>query len=172
MTDIDDVDWYCEHLANTSFFESFDSGELSTLVRSCHRRSLAPREALWAVGTPGDSAYILVEGRLEQTRRLPPDDKVVDQLDEPGTMVGLSYLVKDWKHESAMTALERTELLQLRREAFRRMFDNEQVAAYRIVDKLAEQLVRQMREANDRLHEVFGNPAETLRTLRRRVRSS
>lgn len=166
------LEQYCQKLASTPFFEDFDDGELESLVAACRSRRLASREALWAVGTPGDSAYFLIDGRLEQTRRLPPDDKRVDQIDETGAMVGLSYLVKQWEHESAVTALERTELLQLDRESFREMFDDGRIAAYRLVDQMAEQLVREMRDANERLHQVFGNPAETLRMLRRRVRDT
>lgn len=172
MIETQDVDRYCQKLAPTPFFEDFENDELQHLVASCSQKRLAPREALWAVGTPGDSAYFLIDGRLERTRRVPPDDKRVDQVEKTGAMVGLSYLVKEWEHESAMTALERTELLQLDRNSFQSMFDDDQIAAYRLVDHLAEQLVREMRDANERLHEVFGNPAETLRMLRRRVRST
>lgn len=172
MTDSNDVQRYCNTLASTSFFDSFEPDELETLVQACEPKVLATREALWAVGTPGDSAYILVEGRLEKASRLPPDVRQIDQIAEPGSVVGLSYLVKGWEHESAMSALERTEVLRLKRSAFREMFDDEHVAAFRLVDRLAERLVTEMRDANERLHDVFGNPAETLRMLRRRVRST
>lgn len=172
MTNSEDIQRYCQLLATTPFFEDFDDHQLTTLVAACDQKMLATREALWAVGTPGDSAYIVIDGRLEKTSRLPPDHRRTEQIDEPGAIVGLSYLVKDWTHESAMTALERTELLQLKRSRFRQMFDDGEIAAYRLVDRLAEHLVTEMRDANDRLHDVFGNPAETLRMLRRRVRNS
>ncbi len=172
MPTIDNVDHYSEVLASTSFFEDFEDAQLQSLVGACQRRQLASREALWAVGASGDAAYILIDGRLEQTRLLPPDDKRVDQISETGTPIGLSYLVKAWDHDSTMTAIEATELLELKRPAFNELFDDGQIAAYRLVDHLAEQLVRQMRDANERLHDVFGNPAETLRMLRRRVRKA
>lgn len=172
MPIIDDVQSYIDILAPTPFFEDFGSRELETLVGACERKILAPREALWAVGSPGDAAYFLIEGRLEQTLRLPPDGQRVEQIDDPGAMLALSHLVKEWEHESMATAVERTELLRLPRAAFKKMFDAEEVAAYRLVDQLAQQLVGEMRDANRRLHEVFGNPAETLRTLRRRVRQT
>ena len=172
MTDSETLQQRCNLLADTPFFEQFDSEELTSLLQCCDSKVLAAREALWAVDTPGDSAYILLEGRLEKITRLPPDYRRVDQIDDAGAVLGLSYLVKDWPHQSATTALERTELLQLKRPTFRRMFDDGEIAAYRLVDKIAEKLVLEMRDANDRLHEVFGNPAETLRMLRRRVRST
>jgi CRP/FNR family transcriptional regulator, cyclic AMP receptor protein len=96
----------------------------------------------------------------------------VDQIGSPGEIVGLSYVVKEWRHQSAASAVERTELLRLKRESFQKLFDAEDMAAYRLVDRLAEEVVQEMRDANRRLHEVFGNPAETLRNLRRRVRQA
>lgn len=170
MPIIQDISRYQELLGEADFFKDFEKEELRTLIEACDRKTLAPREALWAVGTKGDAAYILVEGRLEQVRRLPPDGTRIDQHDEPGTVIGLSYVVKGWKHQSSATALERTEFLKLERAKFQKMFDTGEMAAYRLVDQLAEDLVQEMRDANRRLHEVFGNPAETLRTLRRRVR--
>lgn len=171
-TSSEKIDRYTGILESTPFFDSFELEELERLIYACEPRNLAPREALWATGMTGDAAYILVEGRIEVNRRVPPEDKVVEQIDDVGAMMGLSYLVKPWEHESAATALESTELLCLRRQAFREMLDAGQIAAYKLVDHLAEHLVQEMREANERLHDVFGNPAETLRMLRRRVRST
>ena len=172
MPVIDDVDKYRTLLAESPFFADFASEELETLIGACTRKVLAPREALWAVGAPGEAAYFLIEGRLEKSVRLPPDNQRSQQIEQPGAMIALSHLVKRWEHESMATALERTVLLELRQESFKELFDNQEVAAYRLVDRLAESLVREMRDANRRLHEVFGNPAETLRTLRRRVRKT
>lgn len=172
MPTIDDVQPYIDALSTTPFFEDFEPEELTTLIAACERKILAPREALWAVGTPGDAAYFLVDGRIEKTLRLPPDGKRVDQIESPGAMLALSHLVKEWEHESMATSVERSQLLRLRRTDFKQLFDAGESAAYRLVDQLAEQLVREMRDANRRLHEVFGNPAETLRTLRRRVRQT
>jgi CRP/FNR family transcriptional regulator, cyclic AMP receptor protein len=172
MGSIRDTTRYEEVLARAAFFSTFEEGELTRLIDACERRILAPREPLWAVGSAGDSAYILIEGRLEQVHRFQPDGTRIDQVDQPGDIVGLSYLVKGWNHQSAASAVERTELLRLERDRFQALFDAEDMAAYRLVDHLADEVVREMRDANRRLHEVFGNPAETLRNLRRRVRQA
>lgn len=170
MSKIQELERYCSVLEKTPVFEDFQAQELQDLVGACERKRLAPREALWAVGSSGEAAHILIDGRIEVTRRLTPDGQRVEQVDAPGSMLGLASLVKQWEQESAATALKRTELLCLSRQSFEEMFDAGHGAAYRLVDEIAEQLVREMRDANRRLHKVFGSPAETLRTLRRRVR--
>lgn len=161
-----------EQLGRTRFFEALTADDLATLVGACDRKILAPREALWAVGSVGDEAYILLDGQVELTWRLPPDGHRVDQMGDPGQMLGLSFLVKPWKHESAAMAVRRTEVLVMTRSSFEQLLEASEEAAYFLIDEIAEQLVAEMRDANRRLHEVFGNPAETLRTLRRRVRAT
>lgn len=162
----------CQALSNSPFFEDFEDGELRRLVEACEPMTVAPRLALWAVGSRGDAAYILVDGRIEVSHRFPPDGHRVDQISEVGHLLALPYLVRDWPHESAATALEKSLLLRLKRQDFEQLFESGETAAYRLVDHLAEALVSEMRDANRRLHSVFGNPAETLRTLRRRVRQT
>lgn len=159
-------------LSQAPFFNEFPPEELELLIQSCQLRRFAPREAIWAVGVPGEGLLILLQGRVERTRRATPAGQQVDQFGQPGALLGLSYLAGDWKRQSTATALEHTELLILKRERFQALLDNKEPAAFRLADKLAEELVQDMREANRRLQEVFGNPAETLRTLRRRARTA
>ena len=168
----EDVEHYCSVLEATPVFEEFAASELEELVEACERKRLASREALWAVGSAGKAAYILIDGRIEETRRLPPDGQRVDQVNQPGSLLGLASLVKKWDRETAASALEQTELLCLPRQSFEELFERGHSAAYRLVDEIAGQLVEEMRDANRRLHEGFGSPAETLRTLRRRVRKA
>jgi CRP/FNR family transcriptional regulator, cyclic AMP receptor protein len=165
-----DVERYCEILASAPFFETFEEEALRAVVEACEPKRLAPREALWAVGKKGDAAFFLIDGCIERSYRSHIDGQRVAQFNTPGQVLGLSHLAKDWTHGSAATALENTELLRLTQKSFEALFDQGQPAAYRLIDKLAADLVHEMRDANRRLHDVFGNPAETLRTLRRRVR--
>lgn len=159
-----------QRLAGAPAFAIFEPQDLSTLITHCEPRRLAPREALWAAGATGHKAYILVDGALEQTLRHPPQGQTIRQHRQPGTLLGLHHLVQDWEHSSAVTALEQTELLVLTQQRFQDLFEAGEPAAFRLIDRLAEQLVTEMREANERLQDVFGHPAETLRTLRRRLR--
>lgn len=161
-----------EALRERPFFDALNDEEFDQLVDACDLRTLAPREVLWAVGRQGDACYILLSGRLEQTLTRLPVGRKVEQFDQPGELLALSYLVKPWRHQSSAMAVERSVVLKLDRERFEAMFEAGEPVAFRLVDALAENLVQEMRDANERLHEVFGNPAETLRLLRRRTRNA
>ena len=156
----------CEHLAE------LDDRELSALVERCDSRRFVTGEALWTVGEKGESAFVLCSGRVEIAWRVQPDGQKKKQITDPGSLMGLPHLIHAWAHESSAYPLERTEVLRIDQSDFRELFDAQHPAAYRLVDAVAEELVGEVRDANRRLQEVFGRPAETLRTLRRRTHES
>ncbi len=153
-----------------AFFSSWSEDELDALLSRCTRRVFNVGEPLWSVGEPGDAAFLLLSGRLERTRTVRPDGHRAEQYAELGALLSLSSLVAGFEHTSSGSPLDRVEALELKREDFRALFDEEHPAAYRLVDAIAENLVSEMRDTNRRVHKVFGQPAETLRVLRRRLR--
>jgi CRP-like cAMP-binding protein len=155
-----------EHLAK------LESEDLEDLVEVLESRTLVSGEPIWSVGDAGDAAYVLGAGRVELTIRAQPDGKRTRQHGTPGTMLGLAHLAGEWEHESTAYPLERTEVLRLARSDFRVLLEQHHPAAFRIVDAVAVRLVEEVRDANRRMQEVSGHPAETLRTLRRRARKS
>lgn len=161
---------YVDVLGDRPYFSEVDEDDLVDLVDTAEPRTLMTGDGLWSRGDEGRCAYILMSGRIELAYKVQPDGKREEVYDEPGAILGAAYLVHGWEHESSAYPVERSEVLELSRESFRRLFDARHPAAYRIVDILAEQMVEEVRDANRRLQDVFGHPAETLRTLRRRAR--
>lgn len=161
-----------ELLREVEHFAELEDDELEDLLEICESRTIVSGEPIWSAGERGESAYMLVSGRIEWTWRAPIDGREQTQLVRSGEFVGLPYLVGDWEHESTAYAVERTELIAIDRVDFRGLFDEQHPAAYRLTDLIAEALVKEVRDANERLNEVFGHPAETLRMLRRRTSES
>jgi len=158
-----------DKLAGRSYLADFERDELERLVDACETRVYLPGEALWAVGEKRSGAFIIVTGRVERKVRI-TGSRRNEQYGETGSILSLSALVSDWEFHSSAYALERTEILMLTRDAFEKLFEAEDIVAYKLVDQIAAYLVRDMRRANERVQEVFGRPAETLRMLRRRIR--
>ena len=167
-----DDEAYADILRRDAHLDRLEDQQLQELVDRCTHRRMVTGEALWANGDAGESAYVLLSGRVELSWRVHPDGKQKKQITQPATLLGLPHLIHAWEHESAAYPLERTEVLQLERSDFDQLFGAQHPAAYRLVDAVAEELVEEVRDANRRLHEVFGHPAETLRMLRRRGRGS
>jgi CRP-like cAMP-binding protein len=165
-----DTKKHADTLDGRGIFADLERSQIEDLVEVCEALTVMPGQALWSPGDPKDAAYILLTGRVEISYRVQPDGQRKDQYTEPGAVLTLSSLVHTWQHGSAGTPLERTQLLRLSCERFRELFDAGHPSSFHLVDAIADDLVKEMRDANRRLHEVFGHPAETLRMLRRRSR--
>lgn len=167
-----DLEQATESLRRHPFFAFWEPDTLHALLERCNPRTYSVGEALWSAGESGDRAFVLVSGRVERTRYLRPDGHRFEQYGEPGAMMSLSSLVHPWPHASTGTPTEQTVVFELTRDTFWEMFEAEHPAAYHIVDAIAEKLVEELRDTNRRLHQVFGQPAETLLLLRRRMRET
>lgn len=161
-----------EALRRQEWFDSLDDEELQPLLEVADPRKLMTGDALWSRGDRPEAAYVLVEGRIETRRTVQPDGRQTEQITRAGSLLGLSALVSDWTHDTSAYPMERTDVLRLERTAFEEMFEARRPVAFRLVDAMTERLVEEIQDANRRMQEVFGQPGETLRTLRRRARNS
>lgn len=164
-----DIELYVDALRGKAAMQRFDDDELRKLVAACEERVLQPSSSLWVSDEPRTHAFILVAGSIERTTKTHAG-RVIQQYNAPGTLLSLSALVKPWAYHSTAHALEKTVVLALSRARFVELFDARETLAYDLVDAIGEYLVDDMRNANGRLQEVFGRPAETLMMLRRRIR--
>jgi CRP-like cAMP-binding protein len=147
----------------------FTEEELQQLVEVCDTKTMHAGEVLWSLGDRRKAAYILVSGEIEQSI-VTFNGRRKRQFSDPGSFLSLSALVDDWDYHSTAQTTQRSVLLMLTHKRFRDVFGEGRDVAYRLVDAIGEYLVNDMRDANDRLQDVFGNPGETLRMLQRRVR--
>lgn len=164
-----DVERYIEVLDGKGPLDRFERDELRVIIEACEELLLQPKQPLWTPDTQRSHAYILVEGTIERTTRT-HSERITQQYANVGSMFSLSALVKPWSYHSSAHATERAVVLALSRAAFIELFEEREVAAYKLVDAIGEYLVADMRKANERLQDVFGRPAETLMMLRRRIR--
>lgn len=163
------IDKYVEKLQQHGALFDYSDGELEVLLDCCEPRDYSVSSAVWSPGAKRTHAYILVSGTLEKT--LAVRERKSELIKTPGVILSISSLVHDWPYHSSLVARTNVEVLLLSRARFQAIFDEGEPAAYRIVDQIAEYLVYDVRQANERLQEVFGRPEETLRMLRRRSRT-
>lgn len=154
--------------ANTHF-SGLAEHELATLLDASEHLTFLAGEPLWTTDQPLNAAFILLSGRVEQTRHVQPDGLRTQHYEKPGTWLALSSLVQSLPRQGTARALEKVCVLRISRQKFEQLFAEDHPAAYTLTDAIAECLVQDMHDTNRRLHDVFGHPAETLRTLRRRI---
>lgn len=165
----DEISNYIAVLKTNPMFVDLSDHEFAPLLAKLELTTFMQGEPLWTSDKNPRAAFVLLSGRLEESRRVEPDGPKKQHFEQPGTWLGLSALVQNSPCLSTTIALQRTTVLRLPRTEFQTLFDQDDPAAYILTDAIAESLVHHMHDTNRRLHEVFGYPAETLRTLRRRI---
>lgn len=164
-----DTKRYFETLVGRNAMSRFEDDELRAFIEASEPRMLPSSHPLWVSDQIRSHAFVLVSGSIERNTKTHAG-RVVQQHAMPGTLLSLSALVRPWEYHSSAHALEQTEVLALSRATFIELFDAREPVAYKLVDAIGEYLVDDMRKANGRLKDVFGQPAETLMMLRRRIR--
>ncbi len=168
----DEMTNYIDVLKANPLFENLTDHEFTPLLAMPELTTFRQGEPLWTGDKNPRAAFVLLSGRVEQSRHVQPDGLRKQHFEQPGTWLGLSALVQESACMYTAIALERVTVLRLPRTSFQTLFDQDDQAAYILADAIAEALVTEMYDTNRRLHEVFGFPAETLRTLRRRINKS
>ncbi len=128
-----------EFLRRLPLFAELPEEDLSRLCRMARRRQVAAGEMVMEEGTRGDGLHIIVEGRLEVTKREAGAD-VVLAVREAGEFLGEMSLVERAPRSATVRAVEPTELLIIEPAAFRELLSASPDAAASILRTMAGRL--------------------------------
>jgi CRP-like cAMP-binding protein len=143
---------YTEQLRALPLFQALTPHEFDLLQQHLRPLFAGAGEILFEEGDPGRSCYIIVTGEIGVYKQLPghtgtgPEGRSKVATLEPGAMVGHMALI-DNKPRSATCKVETgdTLLLELGREEFEMLFTAKTPFAFKIIDRLAIDLVSSLR---------------------------
>lgn len=136
-------------LAPIQLFAQLDDDERGVLARAMHTQPLAAGEALFRLGDPGDSMFIVQAGAVELFVDDTAGAKIVLHTARPGEYFGELSLLDGGSRTASATAVEDTQLLVLDRDDLLQLFRKRPDAA---LDMLAA-MGRMTRNANALLRE-------------------
>jgi len=150
-----------EVLKHVPLFASLDPEETDVLAAQVHLRQFAPRQRIYKMGDPGGQAYVMVTGRVRLTTVDEDHQEVV--VDEPshGEFFGFASMLEETPHQTAATALEAAECLEIRRSAIETLLHRKPLAGMNMLAVLGKQFhssqqlvrIRAMRNANEIIEE-------------------
>ena len=113
-------------LAHAPFFEGLDSGHVDALADTARIRRFETGERLIEEGAAADACFILQSGRVRLVFEPPEEglraggqtqsDVTVRDYDDPGRFLGWSALIPPHRYRGTVSALEPTEVIELKRE--------------------------------------------------------
>lgn len=137
-------------LAPVLLFADLDETELEELATLLRRRRYAKGEVIFREGDPGETLFIVEEGRVKLAIVSPEGNEVILDLLEPGDFFGELALLDREPRSADAVAIEASSLFSLQRPEFLRFL----VERPRVAARLLVTMSHRLRRTTAQLHDV------------------
>src|SRR5215218_356543 len=131
-----------DFLATVPLFSGLQREEIQKFADLTRERSYPKGSVILFQGDPGDSLYVLRQGRVKVVLIGEDGREVILGVLEPGAHFGELALIDDQPRSAHVIAMEDAQLLILRREDFRRRVDANPSVAWALLCELSRRLRR------------------------------
>ncbi len=137
-------DFALDALGHCALFRLVDRPTLDTLAESLRRRRYKRDQVIFYQGDPGESLFVIESGAVKIVLASPDGDeeKAIIATLGPGEFFGELALLDGAPHSATAVALEATDALVLRREAFLQMIDTQAGLRRALLEALTAELRR------------------------------
>jgi CRP/FNR family cyclic AMP-dependent transcriptional regulator len=138
-----DTDFAIDVLRRSTLFGRADAASIEACARNLRLRRYRRNETIFHQGDPGDSLYIVADGRVKIVLPSPEgeDAAIIATLDR-GDFFGELALLDGAPHSASAVALEPTETLVLHREPFETLLETDHALRRSLLAGLAAELRR------------------------------
>ena len=135
-----------EEMRGLNFFSSFSDRDLLRLLNMCETRTLAPGEALFREGEPGDSMSVVISGRVRVSRTLEHKERVLSELG-PGSCLGEMAVLDNRPRSADAVALSKTVVYEIDN----RTLNDDSRLALKLSRQIGVELAAKIRSANEHI---------------------
>ena len=133
------LDQEVELIRRIPIFRKIDLAMLKLLCFSSERLTFEAGQVVFAVGDPGDAAYVLIEGHVDVTVPTPTGSLIVNSLG-PNDILGEIAIFADVSRTATVTTTSRVEALRIAKEQFMGVIRQNPDAALELIRILASRL--------------------------------
>ncbi|MBI3804733.1 MAG: Crp/Fnr family transcriptional regulator [Nitrospirae bacterium] len=134
-------------LLQVSFFEDLSLEQLERLVPLLNEGTYRKNEVLFRANDPGSTLFILGSGRVKVTLTDRQGKEVILRLLQAGEIFGEMALLDGYPRSATVTALEKSHVYMLEREAFLRFIQGNPHWSLKMLATMS----RRLRKANERI---------------------
>src|SRR5512133_694623 len=131
-----------DFLSSVPMFSGLQRDELLKFAELTRERTYPKGSVILFQGDPGDSLYVLRQGRAKVVLADEDGREVILGVLEPGAHFGELALIDDQPRSAHVIAMEDAQLLILRREDFRRRVEANPSVAWALLTELSRRLRR------------------------------
>lgn len=136
------------YLHKVPLFTSLDDAMLETLEKRVNLKSYNQGDVIFREGDPGDSLYVIRTGFVKITKRLGDKDQIIAYLTQ-GNYFGEMALLEDEKRSATISVFTKVEVLQVLREDFILLLDENPKLAEKVKDIVTERKLNTLKVKMD-----------------------
>lgn len=141
------LDEVIHFLLDTPMFEHLNEDELSTLVHVLELQQFQEGDVLFRAGDPGDAWFVIYQGVVEISHFGVEGTRVLTRLGPRGCFGEMAVLDGDTRSAKAKATSEGT-LFRVPKASFNRLLREGDLAAYKLVHRMALLLAARIRSMN------------------------
>ena len=127
------------------------AGDIDDLIAIAEEKSMKKGGMLFTEGEPGDVLLVVLEGKVDVTKREAP----LATLEAGSVLGGMSLLGGDLRSASASAATD-VKYLAIRNGPFQKLIAKDNIAALKIVHNLAKVMGKRLAMINEKLVDSMG----------------
>jgi|GEM_PF-396130 PPM family protein phosphatase len=157
-----------EQLIGIPIFSNLNPFEAMTLMEITSIRAFSEGQAIFEEGTPGDSLFVILKGRVDILKDLGGSEKKVIAQFGAGTAFGEMTLIADSVAERTASALatERTRVLIIHKDDFQKLVNFGSLIAYKVAFNISKLLSERLTRVDQALLEFYNDSdGQTQKTL-------
>jgi len=150
-----------EELRHVPLFELLDDEEAAVLAGQVEMREFVARQRIYKIGEPGESAYVVISGKVRVTTVDEDQQEVLIDEAEHGSFFGFASMLDETPHQSNAIAMERSVCLEVDRHDIEVLLQRKPLAGMDLLKVLGRQFhasqqlvrLRAARNANEIIEE-------------------
>ena len=147
------------NLNQIPLFADLNQQEVGDVLRICERTTYAENAVICHQGEPGDSMYIIAEGKVA-VRIQGPDGKPIDVATlMPGEILGELALIDEQPRSASVVAVDKVRAYKLDRAKFVMLREQLHPAAYKVLKRISLTVCGRLRRVNDNVLRLVGGGA-------------
>jgi CRP-like cAMP-binding protein len=146
-------------LASVALLEGIPETELADLARVLRRRELPAGEVLWREGDEASAMYLIVDGRVTVSLRLPGNRDVAVNTLGPGEVLGEIPLLDGGRHSATTRVMEPASVLSLSHADFAALVSRSHPTAFTLKRRIAGVACARLRLQVATLAQLLGDDA-------------
>jgi CRP/FNR family transcriptional regulator, cyclic AMP receptor protein len=142
-------------LRNVVIFKALDAGELARVSELCREQKFESGEFIFREGEAGNRLYLIVEGEVRISRKIPGSGEEALAVLKPGAIFGEMAVFDRSERSTDAISNGGTRCITIARADFELLLDFNRDIAYKVLWAVVRLLSTRLRSTNDNLRSVL-----------------